>query len=102
LVNAKEAILPRKTGGAKISIGLHRREHEAVLEIRDNGGGIDEGILQNIFDPYYTTKDYGSGIGLYMTKTIIERNMKGRIMAANHEDGAEFRVYIPILAKGLA
>lgn len=66
-----------------------------VLTISDNGGSIQEDIMDNIFEPYFSTKGLnGTGIGLYMTKNIIETNMKGRITARNIPDGAEFRIEI--------
>jgi signal transduction histidine kinase len=49
-----------------------------------------------VFDPYFTTKDQGSGIGLYMVKMIIERNMDGSVAAANIDDGARFTLSVPL------
>ncbi len=75
---------------------LRQEGSDAVLSVEDNGGGIPEDILPRLFDPYFTTKDQGSGIGLYMAKMIIERNMEGRISASNIENGARFTLSIPL------
>lgn len=96
LVNAKEAILERKAGNGQIRLALEEREGNAVLTVDDNGGGIPEAVLPRLFDPYFTTKEQGSGIGLYMVKMIIERNMHGTVAAANIEDGARFTLCVPL------
>lgn len=96
LVNAKDAILrfrdadPRYEGS--IRIALHEDESKKQLFIRDNGGGIDDGIIDKIFEPYFTTKfqSRGTGISLYMSKIIIERNMNGSIYVRNIDGGSEF------------
>ncbi|GEM_PF-1764104 len=97
IANAKEAIVARQAAGGEISIRLRALDGEAELTIRDNGGGIPEDALPRIFDPYFTTKEKGSGIGLYMTKMIIERNINGRIVAANGENGAIVTITLPLL-----
>ena len=76
----------------EITIKCEKKEELSKLEISDNGKGIREDILDKIFEPYYTTKDAstGTGLGLYMSKTIIERNMKGRLYAENIANGAKF------------
>ncbi|BCB26244.1 hypothetical protein SKTS_11300 [Sulfurimicrobium lacus] len=96
LVNAKEAILESETANGQIRVALRKEGKEAVLTVDDNGGGIAQDILPRLFDPYFTTKDQGSGIGLYMVKMIIERNMEGKIGAANIENGARFTLSIPL------
>nr|WP_224959435.1 HAMP domain-containing sensor histidine kinase [Geomonas fuzhouensis] len=65
------------------------------MTIRDNAGGIPEEISDKIFDPYFTTKGpQGTGIGLYMAKMIIERNMGGSLSAENIDGGARFTVLV--------
>ncbi len=67
-----------------------------MLTITDNAGGIAEEIITKIFDPYFTTKgpDKGTGVGLFLSKTIIEKNMGGRLSACNSGNGAEFRIEV--------
>ncbi len=96
LVNAKEAIQDSKVADGQIRVVLGEDGQNAVLTLDDNGGGIAQDVLPRLFDPYFTTKDQGSGIGLYMVKIIIERNMEGRISAANIENGARFTLSIPL------
>ncbi len=77
---------------AKIEINIFQEDENIVISIFNNCGNIDEKIIERIFEPYFTTKfeDQGTGIGLYMTKVIIEKNMKGKIEAKNLNDGVEF------------
>ena len=96
LANAKEEILARKVAAGRIEIELQRQGETILLRVSDNAGGIAPEILPKIFDPYFTTKDKGSGIGLYMAKTIIEHNMNGSISAANLGDGACFTLTVPV------
>jgi len=97
LINAKDAFLSRGTPQPLVTVGLHRQDGKAVLTITDNAGGIREEILDKIFEPYFTTKgpEQGTGVGLFMCKTIIEKNMNGTLSACNVEDGAQFRVEMP-------
>ena len=95
LGNAKEAIHQGKVADGNITIMLCQRNDAAILTIGDNGGGIAPDILPRIFDPYYTTKPQGSGIGLYMSKMIMD-HMGGTIMAHNTERGAEFTLTLPL------
>jgi len=79
-----------------ITIVVGREKERSVVTVADNAGGIPEDIIEKIFEPYFTTKgpDKGTGIGLYMAKTIIEKNMGGRLTARNTADGAEFRIEV--------
>ena len=96
LNNAKDILTESKVDEPQISIHIFRENNRSVVTIRDNGGGIKEDILPKIFDPYFTTKEHGkgTGIGLYMSKAIIEKNMAGRLSAGNVAGGAEFRIEI--------
>ncbi len=94
LNNARDAILDKQMPDGKIDIELGQDGPNAFIVIRDNGGGIPAELLPKIFDPYFTTKDKGSGIGLYMSRMIME-HMDGFISATNTTDGAEFRLALP-------
>ncbi|QWR78411.1 PocR ligand-binding domain-containing protein [Candidatus Magnetomonas plexicatena] len=69
---------------------------KVVITITDNGGGVREDIIGKIFDPYFTTKDKsrGTGLGLYITKLIVEKSMKGTISVRNINGGAEFKIEV--------
>jgi len=95
LTNAKEAIQQQKSGGGVIHITVLDRDGQAEVIVEDNAGGIPPDILPKIFDPYFTTKDKGTGIGLYMSKMIIEHSMDGSIAACNIEGGSRFSVVTP-------
>ena len=71
---------------------------KVTIEIVNNGGNIEDEVMDRIFEPYFTTKfeHQGTGIGLYMTKSIIETNMKGRIEVENTEDGVKFIITLSI------
>jgi len=97
LFNARDAFLAGKAGGPReIAIRVFQQEQRAVVTISDNAGGIPEAILEKIFDPYFTTRgpEQGTGIGLYMSKIIIEKNIPGRLTARNNAGGAEFRIEV--------
>lgn len=94
--NASEACIERSITEPHILIRITRENERSVVYIRDNCGGIPDDIMPRIFDPYFTTRspDRGTGIGLYMSKVIIEQNMAGSLTAQNIGSGAEFRVEV--------
>ena len=96
LMNAKDALLERRVVEPRVVVRLFREGGKAVLTIADNAGGIPLAILDKIFDPYFTTKgpDKGTGIGLFMSKNIIEKNMNGTLSVRNTTEGAEFRIEV--------
>lgn len=92
ITNAKDVIKERNIKNPQIKIYSQKKE-KLYLHIEDNAGGVDENIIEKIFDPYFTTKyEYGTGIGLYMTKLIIEDKMNGNIKVKNSKDGAIFTI----------
>jgi signal transduction histidine kinase len=95
MTNAKEAILAHNTQGGLIRIQLRKVDDCAVVTVSDNGGGVDAQILPRLFEPYFSTKEGGTGIGLYMSKMIIENSMKGQISLRNLPEGTEFTITTP-------
>ncbi len=91
--NAKDAILEKKVKG-KIDIEIIQESHIIRVYFRDNAGGISEDVILRIFEPYFTTKEQGkgTGVGLYMSKAIIEDNMGGKMSVKNMKEGAEFKI----------
>ncbi|MBF0316738.1 MAG: PAS domain S-box protein [Nitrospirae bacterium] len=97
LNNAKDAILEKRLIKGKIVIDFYENGKNTVVNITDNAGGIPSDVMDRIFEPYFTTKmeGKGSGIGLYMSKTMIEEHMNGSITATNTPDGAMFTIIVP-------
>ena len=96
LMNARDELVERDVDNALISIHALENGGKTIVTIADNAGGIAHEILDRLFDPYFTTKgpDKGTGVGLYMSKTIIEKNMGGRLTVRNTGKGAEFRIEV--------
>jgi PAS domain S-box-containing protein len=96
MMNAQDALVRQQVPAPVVTIRAACEDGKCVVTITDNAGGIPEAIIDKIFDPYFTTKepDKGTGIGLYMSKTIVEKNMGGTLSARNVHGGAEFRIVI--------
>ena len=96
IVNARDALLEKHTADARILIQSFSEGGKAVVTITDNAGGIAPDIIDRLFDPYFTTKgpDKGTGIGLFMSITIIEKHMGGSLTVRNTGNGAEFRIEV--------
>lgn len=94
LNNAKDALLQNKVKNAKITINSKRYNGMIIITICDNAGGINESIIDKIFDPYFTTKhkSQGTGLGLYISKLIVEESLNGELTATNTEVGACFEI----------
>lgn len=96
LINAKDAMNERNIESPWMKIAVRHENGASLVTIADNAGGISEDIVHKIFDPYFTTKgpQQGTGIGLFMAKSIIETNMGGRLSVRNTGAGAEFRIEV--------
>ena len=83
--NAKDALMTQPINTRFMNIKTFIKNKRCVIEVNDNGGGVDESIVSKIFDPYFTTKhkSQGTGIGLYMSHQIVVEHMKGSIYAKN-------------------
>jgi signal transduction histidine kinase len=100
--NSKDEFISREIQEPLINISLSRKDKDVVLSVTDNAGGIPNDIMDKIFEPYFSTKSKNkAGIGLYMTKNIIETHMNGTIVAKNAldghmETGATFTIVFPV------
>lgn len=96
--NAKNKIIEKNLDSnrkGKIDINIERSENFNTIEIIDDGGAIDDKIINSIFEPYFTTKEDGTGIGLYMAKVIIEDKMRGSITVKNNANDVIFTIKLP-------
>jgi C4-dicarboxylate-specific signal transduction histidine kinase len=99
LKNSKDAFESKEIKNKKIIIKSFIEENIVNIVFWDNAGGIKEGIIDKIFDPYFTTKEdmNGTGLGLYISKIIIEKHLKGSLSALNIENGVCFTLMLPQL-----
>lgn len=95
ITNAKDAFIERNIESRKIHITTMMKEKYAVLLIEDNAGGIEEENMQKIFDPYFTTKEHGTGTGLYMVKMVIQSSFGGDLKIQTIPNGSKFIIAIP-------
>lgn len=96
--NAKEAIVEQKSKERFVSIETLDSDDSVIISICDSGGGIAKEVMPKVFDPYFSTKDEqnGTGLGLYMSKTIVEKHLEGQITVENSDVGACFKLKLPI------
>ncbi len=92
--NAKDELVERNGLNPKINIKIIEEDESCSIQVIDNAGGIPQDILARVFEPYFTTKEQGkgTGLGLYMSKRIIEESMNGKIIAENGQTGAIFSI----------
>lgn len=97
MTNAKDILIENNIKDAFIKIIAYEENDSIVLSVEDNGGGIRTHPKNKVFEPYFTTKSHadGTGIGLYMSKVIIDKNMNGKLKVRNTKIGAKFSIYIP-------
>jgi len=96
--NAKDVLKERKIENPQIIITTKQQHNNILITVEDNGGGIDEDIIQNIFEPYFTTKhkSMGTGLGLYICHKIVVESFEGDLSVQNTSKGAEFSITIPL------
>lgn len=96
LLNARDAFAACKTEKPMVSARIFKEGNATVLTISDNAGGIPAEVIGSIFEPYFTTKrpEEGTGLGLYMAKVIVEKNLGGKVSACNTAEGAQFRIQL--------
>ena len=97
LNNAKD-VLKTKEGNRWVKVECFEKGGNAIVTVEDNGGGVPKEIISKIFNAYFTTKhqSQGTGIGLYMSKKIIEQNDNGKLFVKNTKNGAKFYIVLPL------
>ena len=97
ITNAQDALLEKEVKEPYIELKSYNENRTYVLEVCDNGYGINADVIEKVFDPYFSTKKNkeGTGLGLYMSKLIIEEHCKGKISCVNKANGACFKVELP-------
>jgi signal transduction histidine kinase len=95
--NAKDILLHREIEQGYIVVKIYQDGKKCITEVRDNGGGIIVEPLEKIFEPFFTVeKKDGTGVGLFMSKLIIEDNMDGKLSVHNTQEGATFIIELPL------
>ena len=96
ITNAKDILLERKIEKPRIKLTIDFHGTLCIIKVSDNAGGLKEENFDLIFDPYFTTKhsSKGTGLGLYISKLIIEKNMGGELSVQNDEHGAVFKIVV--------
>lgn len=98
VTNAKDHLVEKQIKNGWIKIYSSNKNNILSLVIEDNAGGIEVEPKNKIFEPYFSTKhdSNGTGIGLYMSKIIVDKNMKGKLKVRNTLNGAKFIIILPI------
>lgn len=96
--NAEDALVEKQIENPYIQIKTYKNAATRVLQISDNAGGIPEDIIDKVFDPYFSTKNKksGTGLGLYMSKIIIEEHCNGILQVYNRDQSAVFEIIFPL------
>jgi len=98
ILNNARDVLKNKNDDRWIKIECLKKDENVIITVEDNGGGIPKEIKNRIFEPYFTTKhkSQGTGLGLYMSKKIIEQNNNGKLFVKNTKNGAKFYIVLPL------
>jgi signal transduction histidine kinase len=92
--NAEDVLIERKVQNPKIMIMIK----DTQLSVYDNAGGVPDDVKDKIFDPYFSTKSHkeGTGLGLYMSKMIVQEHCRGTLTLKNRQKGANFTISLPV------
>ncbi|CAI8223504.1 MAG: Sporulation kinase E [Arcobacter lacus] len=93
--NSIDAFNDRKIENRIIKIGATSNQKKTILTFEDNAGGIDNSNIDDIFDPYYTTKETGTGTGLYVVKLVVKSSFKGELKVEDSEIGLKYTITLP-------
>jgi len=98
LSNAKDVLKQREVKNPTIHLSIKEKNDKVTISVQDNGGGVEDEYIDLIFEPYFTTKESlkGTGLGLYMSKMIIEKNMGGELSVENTKNGALFKICLGV------
>jgi len=94
ITNAKDAFIDREIKNREITINTATKDGHTIIVFDDNAGGIQEDQIEKIFDPYFTTKEYGTGTGLYMVKLVIQDSFGGKLKIQNSDKGLRFIIIL--------
>ncbi len=96
IINARDALIESSKNSKSITVSVQKTDNSSIIEVTDNAGGIPEDIIERVFEPYFSTKgEKGTGIGLYMVRTIIQEKFVGTVSVRNGKEGAVFTIEIP-------
>ena len=98
-VNAKDALRPIAGNEKYIFIDIYKKDNYLIINIKDSAGGIKENIIDKVFEPYFTTKHKfkGTGIGLYMSKLLVERHLNGTLNVKNSKYSHMDKIHVGAL-----
>ena len=96
LANARDALDEKNLPNKQILVKAYKKEKDFIIEVIDNAGGVPQKIIDRIFEPYFTTKEEGkgTGLGLYMSKKILNDTIGGDIKVENVDNGAKFTIIL--------
>jgi signal transduction histidine kinase len=96
--NAKDILNEKNIHDKQIKIEIKKDNEFCYINIEDNAGGVPIDIIDKVFDPYFTTKHQskGTGLGLYMSREIVQKSLHGELTVKNSKDGAIFTIKLPL------
>ena len=90
ITNSKDAFIDKNIEKREINITSLTKDKSSIVIFEDNAGGIPDENIEKIFDPYFTTKKYGTGTGLYMVKLVVQNSFEGKLKIQNTDKGVKF------------